>query len=190
VVDHRHARPYRRLFTAVAFGQQHRFALILLRQYAPPGVDNRRVAISLPWPRMHPALGGRQQITLGLDGPCANQHIPMGGAGDRGEGRGRGNQFSPRRAQLAVQLREAQVVTHRQAQAADRRIRHHNVAPESIVIGFTIATARVRHVDIEQMQLVVAGDDLAMLIDQQRAGVGLGVRLILGRQRQSASHYP
>ncbi len=78
---------------------------------------------------------------------------------------------------------KAQVVTDRQADPADRRVRHDHVTAISIVIGFTVTAAIVRHIHIEQVQLVVARHGFALIIDQQRAGMGLGRRLIHRRQR-------
>ncbi|MNT56065.1 hypothetical protein D3C86_1704020 [compost metagenome] len=139
---------------------------------------------------MRPALSGREHITLRLDGPRANQHIPVRGAGHGGKGRRRGNQFRTGRTQLAVQLREAQVITDRQANPAHRRISHYHSTAISIVIGFAITAAIVRDIDIEQMQLVVARHRFALIIDQQRAGMRLGRRLVHRRQRQRAGHNP
>ncbi|MCY1176137.1 hypothetical protein D9M73_163980 [compost metagenome] len=164
---HRHPRPDGRLFAAVAFGQQHGLALILLCQHTPPRVDDGGMPEGFPRPRMRAALGSREHITLGLDGPRTNQHIPMRRAGHRREGRRGGNQFRAGCAQFAVQLREAQVVTDRQANPPNRCVRHHDPTAISIVIGFTITAAIVGHVDVEQVQLVVARHRFTLVIDQQ-----------------------
>ncbi|MNN80608.1 hypothetical protein D3C81_1973590 [compost metagenome] len=111
-------------------------------------------------------------------------------AGHRREGRGGGNQFRAGRAQFAVQLGKAQVIADRQANPADGRVRHNHPAAISIVIGFTITATIVRHVHIEQVQLVVARHRFALVIDQQRTGMHFGRRLIHRRQRQCASHNP
>ncbi|MNZ99035.1 hypothetical protein D3C78_1183440 [compost metagenome] len=111
-------------------------------------------------------------------------------AGHRREGRRGGNQFRAGRAQFAVQLREAQVVTDRQANPPNRCVRHHDPTAISIVIGFTITAAIVGHVDVEQVQLVVARHRFTLVIDQQRTGMHLGRRLIHRRQRQRAGHNP
>ena len=111
-------------------------------------------------------------------------------AGHRGECRGRADQLGAGLAQPRVQLRKAQIVTDAQAQPADRRIRHHHLLTVPVVIGLPIAAAVVAHVDVEQVQLVVTRRTLAVLVDQQRAGVGLSLRLIVGRQRYGARHYP
>ncbi|MNG05672.1 hypothetical protein D3C84_888770 [compost metagenome] len=127
---------------------------------------------------------------MGLDGPRANQHIPVRGARHRSEGRWSGDQFRAGCTQLAVQLREAQVITDRQANPADRRVRHHDTIAISIVIGFAITPAIVRYVHVEQVQFVVARHCFALIIDQQRTGMHLGRRLIYRRQGQGAGHYP
>ncbi|MNP47418.1 hypothetical protein D3C76_1414700 [compost metagenome] len=139
---------------------------------------------------MRAALGSREHITLGLDGPRTNQHIPMRRAGHRREGRGRGNQFRAGSAQFTVQLGKAQVIADRQTDPANRCVRHDQTAAISIVIGLTVTATIVRHVHVKQVQLVVARHCFAMIIDQQRTGVRLRRRLIHRRQRQRAGHYP
>ncbi|MNN53674.1 hypothetical protein D3C81_1684440 [compost metagenome] len=116
--------------------------------------------------RVRTALGRGKDVTLGFDGPGANQHLPMRGAGDCREGRRCGNQLGTGLAQGAVELRKTQVVTDRQAKPADRRIGHHHIVAMSIVVRLTVAPAIVGHVHVEQMQLVVACHLLATVIDQ------------------------
>ncbi len=77
VTGHRHPRPYGRLFFTVACGQQHRFTLRLLGQYAAPWINDGRVSVSLARPRMDPALCRRQHVTLGFDGTRADQNVPV-----------------------------------------------------------------------------------------------------------------
>ncbi|MNP25534.1 hypothetical protein D3C76_1183470 [compost metagenome] len=190
MTGHRHPRPDGRLFAAIAFGQQHGLALILLCQYPPPGVDNGRVPPGFPRPRMRSTLGGREHITLGFDGSRTNQHIPVCSTGHGSKGRGCGNQLGTGGSQFAVQLRKSQVITDCQADSPDRCVRNHHATAISIVIGFAITAAIVRHVHVEQVQLVVARHRLALIIDQQRAGMHLGRRLIHRRQRQGTGHYP
>ncbi|MNT38413.1 hypothetical protein D3C72_1746030 [compost metagenome] len=187
---HRHPRPDGRLFAAVAFAQQHGLAAGLFGDNSPPGIDDRRMTVSFPWPRVGTALRGGQDITLGFNRPRADQHLPMRRAGYGGERCRSTDQFGPGSAQGAVQFREAQVIAYAQAQASDRGIGNHHLAAMGIVIRLPIAATVVGDIDIEQVQLVVARYGFAMLIDQQRTGMGLGIRLPGRRQRQGASHHP
>ena len=164
VTGHRHPRPDGRLFAAIAFGQQHGLALILLCQHSPPRVDDGGMPPGFPRPRMGPTLGGREHITLSLDGPRANQHVPMRRAGHRGKGRRCGNQLRAGGTQFTVQLWKSQVVTHRQADSTDGCVRHHHTTAISIVIGFAITPTIVRHIHVEQMQLVVARHRFAAVV--------------------------
>ena len=177
----------------------------VLRRRAPPAAPLRPAAArpgpgprDRRWPngRTSPApwvdatLSGRQQVALGLDGTGADQYLPVRRAGHRGERRRRRDQFRAGLAQGGIELRKTQVVADRQAEAADRRIRHHDLLTESIVVGFTIAAPRIGYVHIEQVQLVVAGDPLSVLVDQQRTGIRLRLGLPIRRQRQRSGDYP
>ena len=139
VRHHRHAPADIRLFCGVARRQQHRFALRPLGQDPAPGIDDGRMAERLPAPWVDATLSGRQQVALGLDGAGADQHLPVRRAGHRGERRRRCDQLCAGLAQRGIEFRKTQVVADRQAKATDRRIRHHDLLTESIVVGFTIA---------------------------------------------------
>ncbi|MNM51593.1 hypothetical protein D3C81_626570 [compost metagenome] len=164
---HRHPRPNGRLFAAVALAQQHGLAAGLFGDYAPPGIDDRRMAIGFPWPWVGTALSGGQDIALGFNRPCANQHFPMCRAGDGSECSRRTDQLSARSAQGAVQFRKAQVIAYAQAQAPHRGICHDHLTAMGIIIRFPITTAVVSHIDIKQVQLVVTGNGLSVFVDQQ-----------------------
>ncbi|MNZ36371.1 hypothetical protein D3C78_537880 [compost metagenome] len=121
---------------------------------------------SLTGARMNSALPGRQQVALGFDGPRAHQHLPVGGAGDGGKGRGRADQLGAGLAQGAVELRETQVVADGQAEPADRGIDHHHLGAVGIVVGLAVAAAVIGHIDVEQVDLVVARHPFALFVDQ------------------------
>ncbi|MNN84390.1 hypothetical protein D3C81_2015460 [compost metagenome] len=59
-----------------------------------------------------------------------------------------------------------------------------------IVVGFTVTATVIGHVHVEQVQLVVARHNLAVLVDQKRTGMRLGIRLIGRWQREGASNNP
>lgn len=113
------------------------------------------------------ALPGRQYIALGFDGAGTGQDLPVGGTGHGGERCRHADQLGAGFAQRTEQLREAQVVAYRQPQAPHRSIRHHDALAMGEIIGLTITATVVGHVDIEQVQLVVTGHTLALIIDQQ-----------------------
>src|SRR6185437_7541448 len=82
------------------------------------------------------------------------------GGGDRQEGRAA---FGKR----AVERREAQVVADAEAEATPRQVCRDRDLARTIVTRLAIAFA-AREIDVEHVDLVVARDDLALRIDQQR----------------------
>ena len=89
-------------------------------------------------------------------------------AGRDGEGRWHRDQLGSSLGQSFEQGREAQVVANRQPERADRRAaNHHRALAARIDRGFAPALAG-RQIDVEQMDLVVAGADLALVIDDER----------------------
>ncbi|MCY1552920.1 hypothetical protein D9M68_893540 [compost metagenome] len=59
-----------------------------------------------------------------------------------------------------------------------------------VIVRLAITTTAVGDIHIEQVQLVVTRHTLAALIDQQRAGMRLGLGLAVRRQRDGAGNYP
>ncbi|MNO48257.1 hypothetical protein D3C76_385890 [compost metagenome] len=178
------------MFVNVALGEQYRFTLRLFRDDAPPGVDDRRMAMGFPWPRVSAALCRSQQVALGLDGPGAHQHFPVRRARYRSEGGRRSDQFRTSGAQCAVQFGEAQVVAHAQPQPPHRRISHHHLGAVGVVVGLAVAATVVGNVHIEQVQLVIACRHLTVFVDQQRAGMRLGFGLADRWQWQGTGDNP
>ena len=68
----------------------------------------------------------------------------------------------------AVQRRKAHVVADRQPDAAPGQVGDHGGFARLIVGGFAIALA-ARQIDVEHVDLVVAGDHVAVRSDQERA---------------------
>ena len=186
----RHALADLGLRLSIARAEQHGFAFGLLGQHHAPGIDDGRVAKRLPRPRMSAALIGRQHIALRFDGTGTDQHLPVRGARHGGEGRRRADQLGTLFAQGGVQLGKTQVITHRQPQAPHGRIGHHGLAAVGIVIRLAVAATTVGHIDIEQVQFVVARHSLALIIQQQRTGMGTSIGLAIGRQRNGSGHQP
>ena len=155
-----------------------------------PGVDDRRMAVGFPRSRVLAALPGRQQVALGLDGSGANQYLPVRRASHRRKGRWRADQFGAALTQRRIQLREAQVVTDGQTQAADRCLRHHQMLAGIEVRRLTIAAPGITDIDIEQVELVIARHPLAVGVNQQRAGTRLGSGPVIRWQRQGTGNDP
>ncbi len=95
---HRHALANSRLGGYIALTEQHGRALVPLRHQHTPGINQRAVPVSLTTTRMATPLIGGQEITLGFNCPRPQQHLPMGGARDRGKGRWHTDQLGPGRA--------------------------------------------------------------------------------------------
>jgi hypothetical protein len=73
---------------------------------------------------------------------------------------------APGPGQRPVQLREADIVADGQAQPAPGRAGHHGglAGPDRLALAPALAR---RQIDIEDVQLVIGGDDLAAVVDQQ-----------------------
>ena len=126
-----------------------------------PGAAGRPVA---------PHLRRRRDHALVLDRPSAQQNFPMRLAGDPGKGRRHRNQFGPLRPQRTEQRGEAQIVAYGHTQTPDRRIHYRQVLPVLVGIRLAVVAVRIVDVHIEHVQLVVAGADLALFVEQQAAG--------------------
>ena len=75
---------------------------------------------------------------------------------------------APASLSAAIEVGEAQIVADRKAERPDRRVDHHR--PLAAAIGGRFAPALAgRQVDVEQMDLVVAGADLALVVDHEAA---------------------
>src|SRR5262245_21109136 len=78
------------------------------------------MTVSLAPVLMPPGLSRRDDVEFGLDCPGAHQHLPMGPAGRHGKGGRNGDDVSSCLAQPLEQLREAKVVTDREAKFSNR----------------------------------------------------------------------
>ena len=109
----------------------------------------------------------------------------MGPAGDGGEGRRQGQDFHALVQHGAEQLGKAQVITDGEPQPAERRIDHHHLAAGFYGLGFVVALVALRHLDIEQVHLVVTCDPLALVVIEQTGRAHL-VRRIRGQRHRAA----
>ncbi len=148
---------------------------------AAPGIDHERVTVGLAAVLMLAALRGREDEGAVLDGAGAVEHVPMGFAGLLRERRGDGEKRGARLRQRAIERGEAQVVANREAEPAPWQVGGHGDLAGPVVAGFAIALA-AGEIDVEHVDLVVARDDLAAAVDQERA-VGSPLGRELDRKR-------
>src|SRR4029450_4243082 len=114
------------------------------------------------------ALRGREHETTVLDGARANEHMPVRFAGLAGKRRWNADEGCAVFRQRAVERWEAQVVAHGQSEPTPRQVGDDADLGRPVAARLPIALA-FRQVDVEHMDLVVARDDLALRIDQERA---------------------
>ena len=84
------------------------------------------------------------------------------------EGRRDRQPFGPLRHKLPIELRKAHVVAHREPQPADGRIRDDHLTAGRHVRRLEILFITAGNGNVEQMNLVVARDPLAVGINEQR----------------------
>ncbi len=119
------------------------------------------MAVGLAPAFMLAALGRGQHEAAGFDGARPQQHMPMGLAGDAGEG-GRHHQ-DPRAGlgQATVERGEAQIVADRHAERRPGRLGDHRLATRREGRGFAIDLA-LAEIDVEHVDLVVLRGDFAL----------------------------
>ena len=140
--------------------------LVPLGDDRSPRIDQHRVAVGAPPARMLAALRGREHVALVLDGARAQQQMPVRRAGRRGECRR--HQDQRERPHAAIELGKAQVVAHRQPDAAARQVDGHHVGARLDGLAFVVAFLAAR--EREQVDLVVAGDAPPVgAVDEARA---------------------
>ena len=128
---------------------------------------------------------GRHHIALVLDGARAQQHFPVGAPGGGGEGGRQHDQVD--RAHRAEQLRKAQVVAHREADAGKRQIDHRRLRRAGFD-GRGLVVHLVAPAEAEQVNLVVARGALAFGAEEHEAVVDLVGGIAL--QRHGAAKQP
>src|SRR5438876_4246062 len=114
------------------------------------------------------ALGGGEHEAAVLDRARAHEHMPMSFAGLLGEGRRNGEERAARVGERAVERREAQVVADGQPEPPPWQVGSDGELAGTVIARFAIALT-AGEVDVEQVDLILARDDLAGRIDQERA---------------------
>ncbi len=133
--------------------------------------------------RMVAALRRREDEGAGLDGPRAQQQMPVGQTCGSREGGGHRQELGPGLRQRPVERRKAQIVADRHAEPAPGEIGQHRRGPGAEGRGFAIALP-AREIDIEHVDLAVMPRHTALRVDQEGA-VGAALRVELHRERSA-----
>ena len=134
-------------------------------QHLAPGVDDQGMTEGLASLGMLAALGGGADVTAVLDRPGAQKDVPVGLAGDAGEGRGHRQEPGPRLGEDAVKGGETQIVANRHAEHPPRGRGDDGASTRLEDRRFAVGFA-ARQIDVEHMDLVVPGDDGAARIEE------------------------
>ena len=145
----------------------HAHPLPALRRDHAPRVHDHAVAVAASLVVVSAGLRRGHHVALGLYGPGPQQRLPVRHARVHGEGGGEGEDLRPGRRQRLALLREPEVVTHAEAEAAERRGHGGREAGAGPHVGALTQRHRARDVDIEQVGLVVGGHDVARAADHQ-----------------------
>ncbi len=160
-----------------------------LRDHESPGIDDQRAPMTRSQLAVTPALGGRQDERLVLDGARPEQDLPVVLAGLRGEGARHREEAGATLRQRAVELRESQVVADGQSDRAERRVEQRQLLPRRdggrLDVGVAAARAQI---DVEEMDLPIDRSDLAVR-GAAHAGV-VDASVVLARLGKAAAHEP
>ena len=116
-----------------------------------------------PFRRVLPPLRRCDHEALVLDGARAQQHLPVVPPGLAREGARHEQEARTARALRPVQLREAQVVADREADAAERRLGDHDLRARRDVGRLLIASAALR-AEIARRFRAVEGERAVLLL--------------------------
>ena len=116
--------------------------------------------VSRPFSCLPPCAAASTNAAV-LDRAGAIEHVPMRLAGLPGEGGRNGQERAAGLRQRPVERGKAQVVADGEPEPAPRQVGDHGDLARPVVAQFAIALA-VGEIDVEHVDLVVAGDDLAL----------------------------
>ena len=137
-------------------------------QHLAPRIDHDRVPVrpaTFLGAAPRSPLRGRQDEALLLDRPRSQQHLPVRATGHLRERRRHADDLRAERHQPAVELGEPDVVADREPDAPQVGV----VRDELLSRGEERGLAQrwlAGQVDIEQVDLAIARDDLAVAIEQ------------------------
>jgi hypothetical protein len=157
-------------------------------QDSAPGIHDHAVPEGFPAVEVIAALVRCNDVAQVFNSARPHQHFPVRAPGNRGEGRGQHNDFHARLELLPEQLRETQVVADGQAHAPERRVEHHHLAAGLNGLRLGVLFVTVDQFHVEQMDLVVASRQLALVVVNQ-AGRAYLVGVI-GDQRHGSADQP
>ncbi len=147
-----------------------------------PGRDGERMAVGAAVGaggvvRVQARLRGGEDEAARLDRAGADQGFPMRGAGDRREGGGGEDDLRARLGEYPVEVGKADVVADGETECRKGGAGDHGAGAGAVGGGFAIRLGG-GDVDVEHVDLVVAGGDLAVGRDQVGAvgetAVGVG----------------
>ena len=130
-----------------------------------PRIDDQRMAVGLASAGMSAALGRSDDVTPGLDGAGPQQDMPVRAPGLSRKCRRDGENFCAAMGQGPVKRREAEVVAHRQPYRRPGRLGEDGLVAGAISGRFAVGFA-AGQIDVEHVDLVIAGDDGAVFIEE------------------------
>src|SRR6185312_16992906 len=141
----------------IDFGRDAAAASRQALEHPPPVIDDHAVAVGLAPVRMKPRLRRGEHEAEILDGPRAQQWLPMRAPRRLGEGGRDDEQLCPGGAQAAKELRKADVVAHREPKAAHGGLYDHRRRPGSHVrrLAIGVGFLALRDLHVEEVDLVV-----------------------------------
>ncbi len=139
--------------------------LAAVGKHVTPWIDHERVAVRRAIAGMFTAHRGREDEARVLDRACLEERVPVRLAGDALERRGDREIPGAGPRERAIELWEAQVVAHRQAELAPGRIGDDRMRAGTIRGGLADRLAVGQHA-IEHMDLVVGRDDPTVRIEE------------------------
>src|SRR5437899_7272668 len=151
----------------VQLGDGQAFAVGYLGEDRAPGIDDHRVAVRGAALAVMAGLRGCEHVGQVLDGARTQEDLPMVLARAIREGRRYREHPGPLAGQAPVQLGEAHVVADREADAAGGGFGDHDRFAALDRLRF-LEVLEPGHVDVEEMDLAIGGERLALGSDQHR----------------------
>ena len=147
--------------------ETHSGRLAHIEQQLAPGVDDQGMTIGLPPILMMPGLRCCDYEQARFDCARPEQHFPVRATGRNRESCRNRDQVRTRFCKARKQSRKAQIVADGETERSDGGSSHDDRLA-AVLVDVTLAPAFTgRKIDVEQMDLVVAGTDFAARIDQE-----------------------
>ena len=167
VLQRRQFAPHAVLVLEINWRDNDAFLIRGAREHASPWIDDHRIAVVAVAVNVGTELRGRDHVRLVLDRAGANQRLPMRFAGrERERARNRDN-LCAGKSQASIKFREAQVVADAESDRAKRSAGGDDVGAGELGVGLAHRHAAGK-IDVEQMNLAIHGDLLAVGAKQHR----------------------